>query len=92
MSHDLGFDLDVAIERQKLSRKDIALLKEATIPLTPTTITDKQLALFLDACNGSVEDTKKVIQVYFQARKSSPEHFNKRIPNSDEIQQCLDNQ
>lgn len=50
-----------------------------------------QLALFLHAC-GSVEDATKTIKIYYTARADATEHFSKRDPGSDEIQQCLNNQ
>lgn len=90
-SLELGYDLDAAIKRQNISVDDLKRLREETVGIAPRTITDKQLALFLDSC-GSVEYARKVIDTYYTVRKNCPEHFAGRDPNSPEIQQCLDNQ
>lgn len=54
--------------------------------------TKMQLALFLDSSDGKVETAKQVVESYYDCRKHAPEHFSYRDPNSDEIQQCLENQ
>jgi len=91
MAHELGYDLDEAIKRQNLSKENIAAIRESKVPNVPNNVTDKLIALFLDACD-SVEETKSVMSIYYQTRQSSPEHFKNRDPRSDEIQQCLNNQ
>lgn len=90
-SPELAYDLDEAVRRQKISLTDLQRLREATVGIAPKDITDKQLALFLDSC-GTVEFARKTIDTYYTVRKTCPEHFAGRDPNSPEIQQCLDNQ
>ncbi|XP_055642754.1 alpha-tocopherol transfer protein-like [Toxorhynchites rutilus septentrionalis] len=92
MAHDLGFDLEEALEREDLCRKDLLALREPPIEGAPSSITDKQLICFLDACNKNIEETRKVIKIYYAARKDGPELFNNRDPLSPEVQQCLQNQ
>lgn len=86
---DLAFDLNEALGREDLSIKDIRSLRDPSIPGTPNDITDKQLALFLNACNKDVEYTRKVIESYYEAKRNAPELFDNRDPTSPKIQQCL---
>lgn len=86
---DLAFDLDEALARENLSIKDIRSLRDPSIPGTPSGITDKQLALFLNACDKDIEYTRKVIECYYEARKNAPELFDDRDPTSPKVQQCL---
>lgn len=89
---ELGFDMDEALRRQNIAVADVQQLREATVGIAPKDITDKLLVLFLDACGGNIEYARKVIDTYYTVRKTSPEHFAGRDPNSPDIQQCLDNQ
>lgn len=50
-----------------------------------------QLLCFLNACDG-VDDTIKVINQYYKTKKSFPQVFTNRDPNSPETQQCFQNQ
>lgn len=96
MSADLGYDLDEALQSRclKLSIKSIEALRAELndSKLVPKTITDKLLALFLDASDGVIDVAKKTIEIYYDAKHSAPEHFSYRDPKSDEIEQCLLNQ
>lgn len=96
MSADLGYDLSEALQRRshKISQKALEALRAelSDAKLVPKTITDKQLALFLDASDGSTSVAKKTIEIYYDAKHSAPEHFTYRDPRSDEIEQCLLNQ
>ncbi|GAB0093017.1 alpha-tocopherol transfer protein-like [Sergentomyia squamirostris] len=85
---DLEYDLDEALKRENLSRNDLAKLREPPITGVPTNITDKQLALFLNAC-GTVEEARKVIKIYYDARRNAPELFAERDPRRSETQKCL---
>jgi len=49
------------------------------------------LALFLDAC-GTVDEARKVLKIYYDARYNAPEHFLDRDPMSPKIQQCFEAQ
>lgn len=92
---DLGFSLEEAIQRRPLlSMKSIEALRTSlcSSKIVPQSITDKQLALFLDASDGKIEVAQKVIEIYYDTRKNAPEHFLNRDPKSEEIQQCLENQ
>ncbi|KFB43516.1 AGAP003733-PA-like protein [Anopheles sinensis] len=92
MEHDMGYDLEEALEREGLSREDLKALRNPPIEGVPTTITDKQLACFLDACDKNIDETRKVLKIYYDIRKTSPELFSNRDPLSAPIQQCLQNQ
>lgn len=96
MNYDLGYDLEEALTRRshRISRKSIEALRAAVTDSkdVPQTITDKLLALFLDASEGKVDVAKKTVEIYYDAKKNAPEHFNYRDPKSSEIQQCLNNQ
>lgn len=96
MSADLGFDLNEALERRshKITTKSLEALRADLFDskLVPKTITDKQLALFLDASDGLASVAKKTIEIYYDVKHNAPEHFSNRDPISDEIQQCLMNQ
>lgn len=96
MSFDLGYDLTEALERRshKITNKSIEALRAelSESKLVPKTITDKQIALFLDASDGSISEAKKTIEIYYDAKHSAPEHFTHRDPKCDEIEQCLLNQ
>lgn len=50
-----------------------------------------KLLCFLDSC-GSVNEAAKVIQAYFETKKSCPEMFADRDPTCSAIQQCFKNQ
>ncbi|KAJ6642975.1 Alpha-tocopherol transfer protein-like [Pseudolycoriella hygida] len=95
MEHELRYDLDEAVRRRNISKDNIVTIREAVrnskLPYVPPNVTDKLIALFLNACD-SLEETKSVMSIYYEARQSSPEHFEHRDPRSDEIQQCLNNQ
>lgn len=86
---DLAFDLDEALAREDLSLKDIKSLRDPPVPGVPTDVTDKQLALFLNACDKDVEYTRRVMETHYLARKNSPEFFKERDPELPKIQQCL---
>lgn len=43
MPFELGYDFDEAIERQKLSLKDIAALRDSIGSFAPKDLTDKQV-------------------------------------------------
>lgn len=88
----MGYDLEEALEREGLSREDLKALRNPPIEGVPTTITDKQLACFLDACDKNIDETRKVLKIYYDIRKTSPELFSNRDPISAPIQQCLQNQ
>ncbi|XP_037923823.1 alpha-tocopherol transfer protein-like [Hermetia illucens] len=88
---DLGFDLDEALERTKISKADIELLRGRLPEDVPNNLTDKQLLLFLNAC-GSIDEALKVIKIYYDARRNAPEHFNNRDPKHPKIKQCFENQ
>lgn len=95
MDFELGYDLEEAFRQRKyISQKGIEALRMALggAKNVPETLTDKQLALFLDSSDGKVETAAKVVETYYDCRKTAPEHFSFRDPNSDEIQQCLENQ
>lgn len=89
---DLAYDLNEAMKREELSLKDVKSLRDPVIPGAPTDITDKQLALFLNACNKDLEYTRKVIEAYYAARKNAPELFDNRDPTLPKTQQCLNAQ
>lgn len=86
---DLAFNLDEAIAREDISLKDIRSLRDPPIKGAPLDITDKQLSLFLNACDKNVDYTRKVIESYYLARKNAPELFDERDPTSEKVQQCL---
>lgn len=86
---DLAYSLEEAMARENMSIKDINSLRTPAIPGVPTDITDKQLALFLNACDKKVDYTRKVIEEYYKARQNAPELFGNRDPTTPKIQQCL---
>lgn len=90
--YELGYDLQEALKREGIKETDLKLLREPAIPSCPQTVTDKQLALFFEACNKDVLITRKVIQKFFECRKTSPEFFNNRDPESADIQHSFENQ
>lgn len=96
MDYELGYDLEDALIRRsnRISLKSIEALRVAVAGSknVPQTITDKLLALFLDASDGKVDVAKKTVEIYYDAKKNAPEHFSFRDPKSSEIQQCLNNQ
>lgn len=96
MNQDLAYDLNEALQRRahKISEKGIEALRASlsNSEKVPKSITDKQLALFLDASEGLVDVAKKTVEIYYDAKANAPEHFTLRDPKSSEIQQCLANQ
>ena len=50
-----------------------------------------QLLLFLDSCGG-IEGATKVIKIYYDIKRTSPEMFFNRDPENPKIQQCLQHQ
>lgn len=91
VDYELDYDYKAALKRQDISEEDIKSLRISPPENMPIQITDKQLALFFNACNKNIKETRKVIEIYFNARKNAPEHFTDRDPNSASIQQCLQN-
>lgn len=92
MDHDYGYDLEEAIKREGLSKSDIQALRSPPIEGVPLDITDKLLACFLNACKKNVQETRKVIKIYYQDRREAPELFDNRDPLNPKIQQCFQNQ
>ncbi|XP_058821907.1 alpha-tocopherol transfer protein-like [Topomyia yanbarensis] len=92
MEFDLGYDLDEALKREALCKDDLQALRTPPIEGAPSNMTDKQLACFLDACNKNIEQARKVIKIYYDARRDGPELFHDRDPFNPKIQQCFDNQ
>lgn len=86
---DLSYDLNEALAREGLSLDDINRLREELPAGTPKDITDKQLVLFLNACDNDLDYTRKVIKDNYAARKNAPEFFNDRDPTSPQVQQAL---
>lgn len=87
---DLEYNLEQALERQNISIQEVHKLRDPPVSGVPIDITDKQLTLFLNACNANVETARKVLKSYYEARKNGPELFGNRDPKSPSIQQCLD--
>ncbi|XP_055544981.1 alpha-tocopherol transfer protein-like isoform X2 [Wyeomyia smithii] len=92
MPFDLGYDLDEALKREEICRDDFKALRNPPIEGAPTDMTDKQLACFLNACNKNIDQTRKVIKIYYAARRDAPELFNDTDPLSPKIRQCFENQ
>uniref|UniRef100_A0A6M2DE55 Putative phosphatidylinositol transfer protein sec14 n=1 Tax=Xenopsylla cheopis TaxID=163159 RepID=A0A6M2DE55_XENCH len=86
--HELGYDLQEALDRCNIQEKDLHALKNPPIPGVPANITDKQLLLFLNAC-GDVAQARQCLETYYDSRRNAPEHFTNRDPRSDEILQCF---
>ncbi|CAO1407095.1 unnamed protein product [Diamesa tonsa] len=93
MKCDLGFNYDKAMKRQNHSQNEINELRNKLNSLDniAKSLTNKQLLCFLDSCE-SVAEAAKVIQAYFETKKSCLEMFANRDPTSPAIQQCLQNQ
>lgn len=89
---DLLFDLEEALARENISIDDIHILRNPLPPGTPTDITDKQLCLFLNACDKDIPSTRKVIEAFYKERKNSPEFFSDRDPTSSQITQAFEGQ
>ena len=49
-----------------------------------------KLLCFLNACNDE-QDAVKVIQMYYKTKRSAPQLFNNRNPESASIQKCFKN-
>ncbi|XP_053695187.1 alpha-tocopherol transfer protein-like isoform X2 [Sabethes cyaneus] len=92
MAFDLGYDLEEALKRQDLSREDFKAIRTPPIEGVPLNITDKQIACFLNACNKNINVTRKVIKIYYAARRDAPELFTDLDPLGPKIQQCFENQ
>ena len=92
MSHELGYDLEEALKREGLCRNDLKALRKPHIQGAPHNITDKLLALFLNACDKDIEETRKVIRLYYEARRNAPEQFSNRDVFSPQIRHCFANQ
>lgn len=88
---DLDYDLAEAMARQSLSAEDLQKLRDPPVPGVPLDITDKQLALFLNACQ-TVENARRVLQLHYEAKRGAPEVFTNLDPTSAEIRQCMDSQ
>ncbi|CAO1396893.1 unnamed protein product [Diamesa hyperborea] len=90
---ELLYDYEEALARLCRSASDVDELRSA-LELesdVPKAVTDKQLLLFLDSC-GSVEEAVKVIKIYYDVKKNTPQLFKNRDPESPAVQQCLNNQ
>lgn len=92
MAHDLGYDLEEALKREGLNRNDLVALRSPPIEGVPLDITDRLLTCFLSACNQNIDETRKVIKIFYDARRDGPELFNDRDPFSPKIRQCFQNQ
>ncbi|CAO1404823.1 unnamed protein product [Diamesa serratosioi] len=93
MKCDLGFNYDQAMKRQDHSPNEINKLRNKLNSLdnVSKSLTNKQILLFLDSCGG-VEGATRVMKIYYDIKKTSPEHFSNRDPENLKIQQCLQHQ
>ncbi|KAG5679563.1 hypothetical protein PVAND_009123 [Polypedilum vanderplanki] len=89
-----AYNYNEALEREKLSQENVNLLREKlkSSKIVPQSLVDKQLLLFLNACKSDVEKSAVLIENYYKIKRSSPEFFQNRNVESDEIQNCLKNQ
>lgn len=89
MDYELGYDLDEALKRENLSLSDLKSLRTPSVDGVPANITDKQLLLFYNGCNRNIEFSRKVMKIYYDSRRITPEHFSSRDPKSEKLQQCF---
>lgn len=89
MDYELGYDLDEALKRECISISDLKALRTPPVDGVPLNVTDKQLLLFYNGCNKDVEFSRKVMKIYYDSRRNTPEHFSSRDPKSDKLQQCF---
>lgn len=92
MDYELGYDLDEALKRENLSLSDLKSLRTPPVDGVPVSITDKQLLLFYNGCNKNIEFSRKVMKIYYDSRRITPEHFSSRDPKSEKLQQCFEAQ
>lgn len=92
MTLQLGFDLAKALERENVEKTVLDKLRTSNIPKMPNSVTDQQLLLFYCACEKNFDDTTACIKNYYDHKTKAPEHFARRDPDSQKIQQCLQNQ
>ncbi|CRL02024.1 CLUMA_CG015172, isoform A [Clunio marinus] len=93
MDFDLEYDYMEALKRQGHVQADVDALRNIveSYSIVPKSITNKQILLFLDSCGG-IEEGARVMKIYYQIKKNSPEHFLNRDPQNPKIQQCLKHQ
>lgn len=93
MDYEHTYDYLEALRRQKRKQSEVDELRKAVskIPHIPKAITDKQLLLFIDACDG-LDDSTNVCNLYYEARRKNKENFKNRDPEDPKIQQCMGHQ
>ncbi|XP_050353715.1 alpha-tocopherol transfer protein-like isoform X1 [Nymphalis io] len=96
MPVELEYDYDAAVASLDIfSQADFDHIKEWTQKLdkskyVPKDLSDKQLLLFYNACYGDVEKIKTCIEKYYHLRKNTPEIFDNRIINSDDLKPSVE--
>ncbi|VVC87350.1 unnamed protein product [Leptidea sinapis] len=96
MPVDLDFDYEVAIKNMDIfSQEHIDNLHDWTQKLdkskyVPKDLSNKQLLLFYNACEGDIERTKICIERYYNLRRSTPEMFDNRILTTEENKAALE--
>lgn len=89
-----AYDYKKALDRENLKKENVKLFREKLkdSKIVPKAVVDKQLLLFLNACKSNVDKSVKLIESFYNIKKSAPEFFANRNVDSDEIQKCLKNQ
>ncbi|CAK1589967.1 unnamed protein product [Parnassius mnemosyne] len=96
MTVELEYDYDAATANMDtFSQDDIEVLRQWTQKLdkskyVPKDLTNKQLLLFYNACYGDIDKTKTCIEKYYGFRRSSPEFFDGRVINSEELKPSVE--
>ncbi|XP_053617497.1 alpha-tocopherol transfer protein-like isoform X2 [Plodia interpunctella] len=96
MSVELEYDYDAAVASLDFfTQEDFNSLREWTqktdkSKYIPKDLTDKQLLLFYNACDGDLLRTKTCIEKYYYCRKNTPDFFDSRAVYSDEMKPMVE--
>lgn len=92
----MAFDYEKATAAMEtFSQKDIDDLKSWVstldpIKYIPKDMTDKQLVLFYNACEGNMVKTKICLEKYFSYKKNAPEFFDNRDVTLEDVLPSLE--
>ncbi|KAG5679564.1 hypothetical protein PVAND_009124 [Polypedilum vanderplanki] len=94
MSTDLKFDYLTALSRLNFNQSQIDFLRNSAkkCQSIPQSLTNKQLLLFLNKCNGDIDNTLELLVRHYEIKKKAPQLFKNRDVKTKELQQSLQNQ
>lgn len=80
-----AFEMENLKQNGRIRQENIDKLSQWTKVQDLPQITEKQMCLFLLACENNIDNTKKCIISYYCERKNAPELFDNRNTEREDI-------